>query len=137
MIDFTKLTVPTAEELKEMEERRRERTIAEDMGRRRERSRKSVIITLECDAECRFTMQGSQLIALHGTQTDRKPVHAVWYAPDHMDREEFTKLYNRCLLEGCVLGLDGYWKPFKSSAGETRFTFIAQFIQFQDGQCVP
>jgi hypothetical protein len=129
MFDFTKLTVPTAEKVKEMDERRRERTIAEDMAKRRERRRKSVSITLDCDAECRSTMQGTKLIDFHATQADGKPVHAIWYAPDHMDQDEFIGLYNRC-LEGSVLRLDGYWKPFKNNCGETRFIFIAQFIQF-------
>jgi hypothetical protein len=136
MIDFSKLTVPTAEELKKMDERRRQRTIAEDMAKRRERSRKSVTITLDCDAQCRFTMQGSKLIAFHGTQADGKHVHAVWYAADHMDQEEFNTLYGRC-LEGSTLRLDGYWKPFKNGAGETRFTFVAQLIQFPEGPRVP
>jgi hypothetical protein len=136
MIDFSKLKVPTAEELKEMHERRRKNAIAEDMTKRREHSRKSLTITLDCGAECRFTMQGSQLIAFHGTQADGKPVRAIWYAPDHMDRKELSELYNRC-LEGSVLRLDGYWKPFKNGAGETRFTFIAQFIQFPEGPRVP
>jgi hypothetical protein len=136
MIDFTKLKVPTAEELKEMDERRRQAAIAEDMERRRERSRKSVTITLGCDAECRSTMQGTKLIDFRGKQADGKPLRAVWYAPDHMDHEEFSELYNRC-LEGCILRLDGYWKPFKNNSGQTRFTFIAQFIEFPEGQRVP
>jgi hypothetical protein len=136
MIDFSKLTVPTAEELKEVDERRRQRTIAEDMAKRRERSRKSVTITLERGAECRSTMQGTKLIDFHGTQPDVKPLRGVWYAPDHMDHDEFNRLYNRC-LEGSVLRLDGYWKPFKNRTSETRFTFIAQFIQFPEGQRVP
>jgi hypothetical protein len=68
MFDFTKLKVPTAKERNEMDERRRERTIAEDMGQCRERSRRNVSVTLDRDAECRSTMQGTKLIDFHATQ---------------------------------------------------------------------
>jgi hypothetical protein len=136
MFDFSKLRVLTAEELKEEDERRRSQAIAEDRTKRRERSRGNVSITLTCDAECRSTMHGTKLIDFHGTEPNGKPVRAIWYAPDHMGQEEFTGLYNRC-LEGSVLRLDGYWKPFKNSSGQTRFTFIAQFIEFPEGPRVP
>jgi len=40
------------------------------------------------------------------------------------------------LAVGVSLTLDGYWKPF-TAREQTRFTFIAQFIGFADGERLP
>jgi len=128
MIDFSKLRVVTPEERKEAYEQDLQRAIAQDTAQRCERSRKRVRITLTSDAECRFTMGGTKLVAFRGEQPGGKTVRAIWYAPDHMEQDEFTRLYNQ-YLEGSAWQLAGYWKPFKNNSGETHFTFVAQFVE--------
>ena len=103
MIDFSKLRILTPEERKEADEQDRQLAIA------RERSRKRVRITLTSDAECRFTMGGTKLVAFRGEQPGGKPVRAVWYAPDHMEQDEFTELYNQYLE-------DSAWQPTSPSS---------------------
>jgi hypothetical protein len=76
-------------------------------------------MTLRLDAEFRRTLTGSRRFHLCGSQENGKVINATSYAPDRFTREE-----------------DGYWKPL-TVRGETRFTFIAQLIRFQDGPRVP
>lgn len=128
MVDFSKFRVRTAEEMRAEDEKRHARAVDEDLARRRERSRRSVSITLEDDAESRVTLSGPPLIHLRGSQADRKPVRTTWFAPDHMSRDEFDN-FLRPLVHGSCLKLDGYWKPFTNHSGKTNFTFIAQFIE--------
>ena len=126
-IDFSKLKVRGAEELKQADERRYQQAIAEDMAKRQERCRRTITITLTCDAESRYTMGGTRLISFQGNQPDRKPVHTIYYAPDHFGDENFEAAIEQ-LVEGVCVELKGYWKPFRASSGETHFQFIAQFI---------
>ncbi len=128
MIDFNKLRILTPEERREANEQDRQRAIDQDTAQRRERSRKRVTITLISDAECRFTMGGTKLVAFRGEQPGGKPIRADWYAPYHMEQDEFTRLYNQ-YLEGSAWQLAGYWKPFKDNSGKTHFTFVAQFVE--------
>ena len=54
---------------------------------------------------------------------------------DHFARDQVDGVFEK-LVVGVGLTLDGYWKPFEAR-GQTRFTFIAQFIRFDDGARVP
>ena len=130
MIDFSKLKVPTAAEIAEAEQRRRAQEIASDMTRRHEWSRKTVALTLTRETEFRHTLSGRQCLHLHGSQPNGRTIDAVWYALDHFTRGQIDEIWN------INLTLEGYWKPF-TATGQTRFTFVAQFIHFPEGQCVP
>jgi len=132
MIDFSKLKVPTAAEIAEAEQRRRAQEIAGDMTRRREWSRKSVALTLTRETEFRHTLSGGQCLHLHGSQPNGRTIDAV---PDHFTRGQIDEIWNK-LAEGINLTLEGYWQPF-TATGQTRFTFVAQFIHFPEGHCVP
>jgi hypothetical protein len=139
MVDFSKLSRPpkTAEEREEDERRRNARDIAADAADRTKRSSKTITLTLAEDAETRFTASGSQTIQIYGSELGRAgTTRATWFAPDHFSRNESDLVLNR-LLPGAELRLDGYWKPFTNSHGETHFTFIAQFIRFADGTSAP
>jgi hypothetical protein len=135
VIDFSKLKVPTAAEIAEAGQRRRAQEIAGDMTRRHEWSRKAVALTLTRETEFRHTLSGGQCLHLHGSQPNGRTIDAVWYAPDHFTRGQIDEIWNK-LAEGINLTLEGYWKPF-TATGQTRFTFVAQFIHFPEGQCVP
>ena len=130
MIDFSKLKVPTAAEIAEAEQRRRAQEIASDMTRRREWSRKTVALTSPGRPKFRHTLSGRQCLHLHGSQPNGRTIDAVWYALDHLTRGQIDEIWN------INLTLKGYWKPF-TATGQTRFTFVAQFIHFPEGQCVP
>jgi len=52
-IDFSQLKVLTPQEREEKDERRRNQAIFQKMVTRRERSRKSVTVSLNGDAQCR------------------------------------------------------------------------------------
>jgi hypothetical protein len=126
-IDFSKLSRPTsAAEREEADARRRAQEIERDKARRLEHSHKSVVITLERDAETRFHVDGSQVIHLHGLQDDQKPVHATWYAPDYLSRAE-THAIILPLTEGAKVKLGGYWKRLDTDRG-IPFVFRAQIL---------
>jgi len=136
MIDFRKLSRPVSPAEREADEQRRAaEEIANDMTRRQQWSRKTVALTLDRDAEFRHTLSGDQCLHLHGTHDDGKTISAAWYAPSHFAREQVYAIFEK-LSDGVRLTLDGYWKPFEIR-GQTRFTFIAQFIRFADGASVP
>lgn len=123
MLDFTKLRA----ERNEDDRRRQAQAIADDTARRQIKARTSVSITLGYDAEGRFTMSGERVIHLSGAERNGRIVRAQWFAPDHLNKEDYRAIFNT-LLEGVTVKLDGYWKPFTTAAG-TSFTFMAQFIE--------
>jgi hypothetical protein len=136
MIDFSKLSRPmSAAELEADDKRRAAQTIAHDMKRRQERSRRRVQLTITREVDTRHTFSGEQCLHIHGAQPDGKPANATWYAPDHFTRDQVDGVLEK-LAVGVSLTLDGYWKPF-TAREQTRFTFIAQFIGFADGERLP
>jgi hypothetical protein len=136
MINFSKLSRPANAAEREADEARRiAQEIASDRTRRQEWSRRTVTLTLDRAAECRHSFSGDQCLHLHGTQDDGKTISAAWYAPSHFAREQVYAIFEK-LSGGVGLTLDGYWKPYEVR-GQTRFTFIAQFIRFDDGARVP
>jgi hypothetical protein len=127
MLDFSKLRVPTKAERDADDRRRQAQAIADDTARRQIRATKSVEMTLNSDAECRFTTSGERVVHLRGVQHNGRIVRAQWFAPHHLGREEYRAIFN-ALLQGVSVKLDGYWKPF-AGAGGTNFTFMAQFFE--------
>jgi hypothetical protein len=136
MINFSKRSRPASPAEREADEQRRAaEEIASDRNRRQEWSRRTVALTLDRDPECRHSFSGDQCLHLHGTQDDGKTISAAWYAPSHFARDQVDGVFEK-LVVGVGLTLDGYWKPYELR-GQTRFTFIAQFIRFDDGARVP
>jgi hypothetical protein len=125
----------SAADLEEDDNRRAAQRIADDMKRRREWSRKRIELTITREVDSRHTFSGEQCLHNYGAQPDGKPAAATWYAPDHFTHDQVTAVFQR-LAVGVSLTLDGYWKPFEVK-GQTRFTFIAQFIGFTDETRAP
>jgi hypothetical protein len=130
MFDFSKLRRPSAAEQREQEQRRRAAAIEDDHTRRLLRSRDALRITLTDHPDARFTVSGACALHLYGDRPNGREVRAVWYAPDHMSRDEFDAIVARYAI-GATLDLRGYWKAFEGNSG-TSFTFIAQFVKVAD-----
>lgn len=130
MFDFSKLRRPSATEQREQEQRRRADAIAADHTRRLLRSRDALRVTLTDHPDARFTIAGDRAVHLYGDQPNGREARAVWYAPDHMSRDEFDAIVARYAI-GATLDLRGYWKPFTGNSG-TSFTFVAQFVKAAD-----
>jgi len=130
MIDFTKLRRPTAAERREEAQRRRADAIADDHTRRLLRSRDALRITLTDHPDARFTIAGDRAVHFYGDQPNGREARAVWYAPEHMSRDEFDTIVAGYAI-GATLDLRGYWKPFNGNSG-TSFTFVAQFVKAAD-----
>ena len=94
------------------------------------RSRNTLLVTLTDHPEARFTVSGDSSLHLYGDKPIGRDVHAVWYALDHMSRDEFDAIVARYAIGG-TLELRGYWKPFKGNS-RTSFTFVAQFVKALD-----
>lgn len=131
MFDFTKLRRPNAAEQREQEQRRRADAIAADHTRRLLRSRDALRVALTDHLEARFTIAGDRAVHFYGDQPNGREARAVWYAPDHMSRDEFDAIVAGYAI-GATLDLRGYWKPFNGNSG-TSFTFVAQFVKAADG----
>ena len=128
--DFSKLRSlkdQTPEERAAAEAERRQKDIEADEARRRQWSRKSIEITLDEAPEIRFTMGGEKTLMLRGVDDAGRPARAQWYAPNHMERDEFDA-FALSLDDGQRLKLEGYWKPYEGRDGKKLFTFMTQFI---------
>ncbi len=88
MIDFSKLHVKTQDERDEDDRRREAQAIADDTARRQIRATNSVEMTLNADAEFRFSLSGDRIIHLRGLQHNNRLVRADWFAPPHLSRKE-------------------------------------------------
>jgi len=128
MIDFSKLTIPTAEERAAAERQRMAAEIADDGRRRCERSKRTVEVTLIEDAYATFTHSCTQIIHFYALDARQRRVRVTWFAPDFAERETIDTILDHLKADATVT-LKGYWKPHQTSAGETAFTFVAQFIE--------
>ncbi|PPQ34541.1 hypothetical protein [Rhodoblastus acidophilus] len=128
MIDFSKTKIPTPEERAAAEQERIAAAIAEDRRQRRERSKKFVEVTIIEDAYATFSHSCTQIIKFHGLDRQKRPVRVTWFAPDFAERETIETILDHLRADATVT-LKGYWKPHRTCAGETAFTFIAQFIE--------
>ncbi|WP_159732532.1 hypothetical protein [Methylosinus sp. Ce-a6] len=115
MFDFTKLRRPNAAELREQEQRRRADAIAADHTRRLLRSRDTLVVTLTDHHKEHVTIPGARAVHFYGDKADGRAVHAVWYAPDHLSRDEFDAIVAGYAI-GATLDLRGYWKPFNGNS---------------------
>ena len=131
MIDFSKLNRPPSPEERDInEKKRRERDVAADHERRSQRCKHRINITISDDAESRFAMSGTPILHLRGLEEQGRPVRVDYFAPDHMERDDFDRYVEQFLPE-TPISMQGYWKPFKSREGKTHFTFVAQFIELR------
>ena len=62
-----------------------------------------------------------------------RTIDAVWYAPDHFTRGQIDEIWNSWPKASTSRSRDTGF----TATGQTRFTFVAQFIHFPEGQCVP
>lgn len=128
--DFSKLRSAkdiTPEERAAEEAQRRQRDIEADEARRRKWSSKTIEITLDEAPETRFTLGGEKTLLLRGVDDTGRAVRAQWYAPDHMERDDFDA-FALSLDSGQRHRLEGYWKPYEGREGKKFFTFMAQFV---------
>jgi hypothetical protein len=122
--DFSKLKRPNKEEMEAADQERRNGEIKEDHEKRLSYCKYEIRVALTYDTEIYFTATGSQRATFRGRDTNGREIRAIWYAPDHLTRDETDALV-RPMLEGANIVLKGYWKCETSGA----FTFKAQFVE--------
>ena len=135
MLDFAKLRALTPAEREADDLRRHAEEIALDRARRRERSEKSITLTLTLDAELRYTLTGGGVIRLRGWDERARTLAAIWYAPDDFSRDRVHEIFGR-LREGTALRLDGYWRS-RNIRGTKVFEFVAQYFAIRDEAPIP
>ncbi len=126
MVDFSKLKRPNRAEMEAPGLQRREREIQQDHDKRLSYCKHEILVVLTYEAEVRFTTTGAQRASFHGTDSDGREVRAIWFAPDHLNRDEIDALAER-MTEGAQLILKGYWA--RETYGDRPFTFKAQFVE--------
>jgi hypothetical protein len=125
-IDFSTLDDITEEELEAIEKRRLAKEIREDHDKRLSYCKHGIRIILTEDAEISLTTTGSRLAILRGTDSNRRPVRAIYYTPDHLWLGDADTIV-RPMLEDVTLDLKGYWA--REKYGDRPFTFKAQFVE--------